>query len=43
MGHLPKGFPLQQGFSLNKQDQIFLTDHVRWSNADQKDEPPGRQ
>ena len=31
LGRLPKGFPLDQGFSLNKQDQIFLTDSVRWA------------
>ncbi len=30
MGRLPKDFPLKQGFALNKQDQIFLTDSVRW-------------
>ena len=34
MGRLPKDFPLRQGFGLNKQDQIFLTDSVRWG-ADQ--------
>ena len=34
MGRLPKDFPLRQGFALNKQDQIFLTDSVRWG-ADQ--------
>lgn len=30
LGRLPKGFVLDQGFSLNKQDQLFLTDSVRW-------------
>lgn len=34
MGQIPKDFPLRQGFALNKQDQIFLTDSIRWS-ADQ--------
>ena len=34
MGQLPKDFPLRQGFALNKRDQIFLTDTVRWG-ADQ--------
>jgi len=34
MGQLPKDFPLKQGFALNKQDQLFLTDSVRWG-ADQ--------
>jgi len=34
MGRLPPDFPLRQGFALNKQDQLFLTDSVRWG-ADQ--------
>ncbi len=34
MGRLPQNFPLKQGFALNKQDQLFLTDTVRWG-ADQ--------
>jgi 4-amino-4-deoxy-L-arabinose transferase-like glycosyltransferase len=34
MGRLPQDFPLRQGFALNKQDQLFLTDSVRWG-ADQ--------
>jgi 4-amino-4-deoxy-L-arabinose transferase-like glycosyltransferase len=34
MGRLPPDFPLKQGFALNKQDQLFLTDSVRWG-ADQ--------
>ena len=34
MGRLPKDFPLRQGFGLNKQDQVFLTDSIRWG-ADQ--------
>jgi 4-amino-4-deoxy-L-arabinose transferase-like glycosyltransferase len=34
MGRMPKDFPLKQGFALNKQDQLFLTDSVRW-NPDQ--------
>lgn len=36
MGQLPKDFPLRQGFALNKQDQIFLTDSVRWGAGDVK-------
>lgn len=32
MGRLPEGFPLKQGFGLNEQDQLFLTDSVRWGN-----------
>lgn len=39
MGRLPQDFPLKQGFALNKQDQIFLTDSVRW-NADQVQQKP---
>jgi len=31
MGRLPKDFPLDQGFSLNNQYQIFLTDSIRWA------------
>jgi hypothetical protein len=38
MGRLPQDFPLRQGFALNKQDQIFLTDSVRWG-ADQVQKP----
>jgi hypothetical protein len=38
MGQLPKDFPLRQGFALNKQDQLFLTDSVRWG-ADQVQKP----
>ena len=30
MGHLTKDFPLRHGFGLNEQDQLFLTDSVRW-------------
>jgi hypothetical protein len=30
MGRLPQDFPLKQGFGLNEQDQLFLTDSVRW-------------
>ncbi|MCU0857010.1 MAG: glycosyltransferase family 39 protein [Pontiellaceae bacterium] len=32
MGRLTDDFPLKHGFSLNKQDQIFLSDSVRWSS-----------
>jgi hypothetical protein len=38
MGRLPPDFPLRQGFALNKQDQLFLTDSVRWG-ADQVQKP----
>jgi hypothetical protein len=31
MGRLTADFPLKHGFALNGQDQIFLTDSVRWS------------
>lgn len=30
MGHLSDEFPLHHGFQLNDQDQLFLTDSVRW-------------
>jgi hypothetical protein len=30
MGQLPKDFPLRQGFQLNENDQLFLTDSIRW-------------
>ncbi|MFA6172487.1 MAG: glycosyltransferase family 39 protein [Kiritimatiellales bacterium] len=40
MGRLPPNFPLKQGFALNKQDQLFLTDTVRWG-ADQVQKPAG--
>ncbi len=30
MGRLTKDFPLRHGFALNKQDQLFLSDSVRW-------------
>lgn len=38
MGRLPPDFPLRHGFALNKQDQLFLTDSVRWS-ADRMQQP----
>jgi hypothetical protein len=34
MGQLPKDFPLRHGFQLNEQDQLFLTDSVRWGTGD---------
>lgn len=34
MGQLPKDFPLRHGFQLNEQDQLFLTDSVRWGAGD---------
>lgn len=40
MGRLPPDFPLRHGFGLNKQDQLFLTDSVRWS-ADQVQQQGG--
>jgi hypothetical protein len=40
MGRLPPDFPLKQGFALNKQDQLFLTDSVRWG-AEQVQATPG--
>ena len=36
MGRLPEGFPLKHGFGLNKQDQLFLTDSVRWGSGEVK-------
>ena len=36
MGQLPKDFPLRHGFQLNEQDQLFLTDSVRWGGGDVK-------
>lgn len=33
MGKLPDDFPLKQGFPLNKNDQLFLTDSVRWGGT----------
>ncbi|MFA7257428.1 MAG: glycosyltransferase family 39 protein, partial [Kiritimatiellales bacterium] len=41
MGRLPKDFPLKQGFALNKQDQLFLTDSVRWSADQMQKQPEG--
>jgi len=32
-GRTPPDFPLKQGVSLNRQDQIFLSDRDRWSGA----------
>ena len=43
MGRLPKDFPLRQGFGLNKQDQIFLTDSVRWNPNQTKKGDAGGQ
>jgi 4-amino-4-deoxy-L-arabinose transferase-like glycosyltransferase len=34
MGRLPQDFPLKQGFGLNEQDQLFLTDSVRWGTRE---------
>ena len=41
MGQLPKDFPLRHGFQLNKQDQLFLTDSVRWGADEVKQGQPG--
>jgi hypothetical protein len=35
MGKLPENFPLRSGFQLNGQDQLFLTDNVRWGGEDE--------
>lgn len=32
-GRTPPDFPLKQGVSLNRQDQMFLSDRDRWSTA----------
>ncbi len=34
MGRMPKDFPLRHGFQLNNQDQMFLTDSVRWGASE---------
>ena len=36
MGQLPKDFPLRHGFQMNEQDQLFLTDSVRWGGDEVK-------
>ncbi|MFA5688028.1 MAG: glycosyltransferase family 39 protein [Kiritimatiellales bacterium] len=41
MGRMPPDFPLKQGFALNKQDQLFLTDSIRWGIAPQQGEGGG--
>jgi len=33
-GQVPQGFPLSVGFPINKQDQFFLTDYVRWRDVE---------
>ena len=44
MGQLPEDFPLKHGFQLNKSDQLFLTDSIRWGASEmqkkQEDEIP---
>ncbi len=34
MGRLTPDFPLRHGFALNKQDQLFLSDSVRWGASE---------
>ena len=34
MGQLPPDFPLRQGFQLNDNDQLFLTDSIRWGSEE---------
>jgi len=41
MGRLPEDLPLKQGFQLNNQDQIFLTDSVRWGSEEVRPEAQG--
>jgi 4-amino-4-deoxy-L-arabinose transferase-like glycosyltransferase len=43
MGRLPQDFPLKQGFALNKQDQLFLTDSVRWGTEQVRSAAAGDQ
>jgi len=38
-GRTPPDFPLKQAISLNRQDQIFLSDRNRWSSGEEA-EPP---
>jgi hypothetical protein len=33
-GRTPPDFPLKQGVSLNRQDQLFLSDRNRWSTGE---------
>lgn len=42
-GRTPPDFPLKQGVSLNRQDQIFLSDRDRWSGARQAGPAPAEQ
>jgi hypothetical protein len=41
MGILPEDLPLKHGFQLNKNDQLFLTDSVRWGAGDVSQGPQG--
>ncbi len=41
MGQLPQDFPLRHGFGLNKSDQIFITDSVRWGAGETAPSPGG--
>jgi hypothetical protein len=38
VGRLTPDFPLRQGFALNGQDQLFLTDSIRWGAGGQQDQ-----
>ncbi len=41
MGQLPKDFPLRHGFQLNNNDQLFLTDSIRWGAGETTETPQG--
>jgi len=42
-GRTPADFPLKQAVSLNRQDQIFLSDRNRWSKGGTGEAPAGPQ
>lgn len=39
MGQLPEDLPLKHGFQLNKNDQLFLTDSIRWGTDEVSQTP----
>lgn len=41
MGQLPQDFPLRHGFQLHNNDQLFLTDSIRWGAEDVNRAPQG--
>ena len=41
MGQLPNDLPLRHGFQLNKNDQLFLTDSIRWGAGEVGKKPQG--